>query len=144
MGIGDLSEFQIAGKTLFYLGLVKEAEGNLSTVDGDRLRITRAGARLHELAEADVVEGSLRAPAPNSSSDLALHLRLYGETRARAVAHAHPPGMVPAGWREGDPHGVYAAGPSLDRAVAATVAQARDGVEGPIQPVRFDGETTIQ
>ncbi len=125
MGVGDLAEFEMAGKTLFSMGLVRESEGNLSTFDGGRLRITRTGARLFELTGDDVLEGTLDRPPAGASSDLEKHLSIYRDHGARAVVHAHPPGTVPEGWKEGEPHGVYAFGANLEEAVAAVLAGAR-------------------
>ena len=125
MGTGDLSEFRSAGRTLFSLGLVKGSEGNLSVWDGERLRITRTGSELADLADADVLEGTLDGPPAGSSSDLALHLVRYREAGPGAIAHAHPPGSVPPGWVEGQAHGSYAHAPSLAEAVDRLVADAR-------------------
>ncbi len=127
MATGDLNEFRAAGRALFVHGLVKGSEGNLSTFDGARLRITRTGARLFELDEGDVLVGTPDRPPAGASSDLDHHLAVYRELRARAVAHAHPPGGVPEGWREGEPHGAYGFGLTLIEAVAAIVASRDHG-----------------
>lgn len=119
MGIGNLVDFQRAGKTFHSLGLVRESEGNLSTFDGARLLITRTGSRLGELAAEDLLDGTLESPPAGASSDLEEHRELYEEMGPGAVVHAHPPGTVPDPWHEGEPHGVYAHGASLERAVAA-------------------------
>lgn len=128
MGARDVGEFRTAGRTLYSLGLIRQAEGNLSTFDGDRLLITRTGAVLAELGDEDVLEGTLDSPPEGASSDLALHLAFYRERGVGAVAHAHPPGTVPEGSTEGVPpgtHGRYAFGSSLGEAVAAIVEEAR-------------------
>jgi len=122
---GDLSEFQTAGRTLFSLGLVKGSEGNLSTWDGRRLRITRTGSRLAHLSEGDVLEGTLDEPPPAASSDLELHVAAYRERGPGAVAHAHPAGSVPENWVEGEEHGRYAFGATLPEAAAEIVKSAR-------------------
>ena len=127
MAAGDVAAFNDAGRTLFSLGLVRGSEGNLSTWDGARLVITRAGSRLFELADGDVLEGSLDDPPADASSDVSLHVSMYREAGAGAVAHAHPPGTVPEGWVEGQPHGRYAHAPSLAEAVERIVADARTG-----------------
>jgi methylthioribose-1-phosphate isomerase len=134
MGAGDLSDFREAGKTLFSLGLVRGSEGNLSVWDGDRLWITRTGAILAELKEEDVVEGGLGEFPQAASSDLPEHSTMYGRLGPGAIVHAHPQGSVPAGWREGEPHGVYVFGRTLREAVAEAVSSARAG----IRPVRFE------
>ncbi|HEX6231061.1 MAG TPA: class II aldolase/adducin family protein [Actinomycetota bacterium] len=125
MGTGDLTAFRRAGGTLFSLGLVKGSEGNLSTWDGSRLLITRAGCELGALAEGDVLEGTLDEPPADASSDLELHVDRYRRDGPGAVAHAHPRGTVPEGWTEGEPHGRYAHAATLEAAIADLVAQAR-------------------
>ena len=125
MGAGDLSGFRAAGRTLFSLGLVKGSEGNLSAWDGERLRITRTGSELAQLAEADVLEGTLDEPPGGASSDLAIHVSTYRERGPGAIAHAHPPGSVPEDWTEGEPHGAYAHAATLGAAVERLVARAR-------------------
>ena len=125
MGTGDLSEFRSAGRTLYSLGLVKESEGNLSVWDGERLAITRTGSELADLAEDDVVDGTLDEPPVGASSDLALHVEMYERQGPGAVVHAHPRGSVPPGWVEGQPHGSYAHGPSLAAAVDRLVSDVR-------------------
>jgi ribulose-5-phosphate 4-epimerase/fuculose-1-phosphate aldolase len=125
-----LREFRTAGRTLFSLGLVREAEGNLSTFDGTRLVITRTGSLLAELGPDDVLEGTLDLLPEGASSDLAVHLATYREHGPGAVVHAHPPGTVPEGPRPGVAHGSYVHAPSLDEAVAEQVRRARDGWAG--------------
>ena len=127
MGTGDLSAFRDAGRTLYSLGLVRGAEGNLSSFDGRRLLITRTGAELSALTEADLLEGTLDGPPGGSSSDLALHVAFYRERGPGAVVHAHPPGTVPEGELEGKAHGRYAFGATLEEAVSGIVAEARSG-----------------
>lgn len=125
MGAGDLSAFRRAGRTLVSLGLVRGSEGNLSVWDGERLWITRTGSRLGDLGPDDVLEGTLDEPPAGASSDLGIHVRMYRERGPGAVAHAHPPGTVPEGWVEGQPHGRYAHASSLEEAVARLVREAR-------------------
>jgi hypothetical protein len=124
--VGNLESFRLAGRTLFSLGLVRQSEGNLSTFDGSRLRITRTGACLDALGEADVLSGSLHGELPGASSDLEVHRQMYRDRGPGAVAHAHPAGSVP---EEGSPsgeHGVYEFGDTLDAAVSAAVMRARE------------------
>jgi ribulose-5-phosphate 4-epimerase/fuculose-1-phosphate aldolase len=116
----------MAGRTLFSLGLVRGSEGNLSTWDGKRLRITRTGCELARLGDEDVLEGTLDEPPPNASSDMEIHRRWYHERGRGAVAHAHPPGSVPEGWVEGQDHGSYAFGATLDEAVRWLVGRVRE------------------
>lgn len=112
--------FAEAGVTLATRGLVRGAEGNLSTFDGNVLTITRTGCELGALAPGDVLEGTLDHPPEGASSDLAIHVDTFRERGAGALAHAHPAGTVPEGWREGDPHGVYV--------FAVTLADAVDDI----------------
>ena len=65
--------FALAGRTLYSLGLVKAAEGNLSVFDGRTLVITRTGAPLSSLGEGDLLEGGLESELPGASTDLEVH-----------------------------------------------------------------------
>ncbi|MGZ4113663.1 MAG: class II aldolase/adducin family protein [Actinomycetota bacterium] len=125
MGAGDLAAFREAGRALLSLGMIRGSEGNLSTWDGERLVITRTGSELAHLEETDVLEGSLDAPPEGASSDLEIHVRIYREEGPGAIAHAHPPGSVPAGWVEGREHGRYAHAATLEAAVEHMVREAR-------------------
>jgi ribulose-5-phosphate 4-epimerase/fuculose-1-phosphate aldolase len=130
-----VSDFAGAGRTLFSMGLVKGSEGNLSTFDGVRLKITRTGCSLASLADGDVLEGSLDEPPAGASSDLAVHVDHYRRSGPGAVAHAHPAGSVPDGWVEGQAHGIYAFAPTLEEAVAVIV----EGVRATAAGVAGDG-----
>ena len=122
-----LPPFQEAGRTLFTLGLVREAEGNLSTFDGRTLRITRTGARLGELGPGDLVSGTLDGDLPGASTDLEVHRALYRRRGRGAVVHAHPAGTVLPGTERPGEHGIYEFGPTLTDAVAAAVRRVRSG-----------------
>lgn len=124
--MSELSSFRAAGRTLFSLGLVHGAEGNLSTFDGERLVITRTGAELAALRPEDLIEGGLAGPMPGASSDLAVHRRRYEADGPGALVHAHPPGSVPEGAPESGAHGVYVHAGSLDEAVREAVRMARE------------------
>lgn len=117
--------FASAGRRLASLGLVRDAEGNLSTFDGDRLVITRTGARLGAIGAADLVLAGLDGEAPGASSDLEVHRRLYRDRGPGAVAHAHPPGTVPEGTPQAGAHGVYAFAADLAGAVDEAERSAR-------------------
>lgn len=75
-------------------GLVPGSSGNVSARAGDRVAITRAGARLADLEPSEVtvvdLAGRTIQGAP-PSSELALHLRVYARFGAGAVVHSHPP-----------------------------------------------------
>jgi hypothetical protein len=130
----DLAGFRSAGRTLLSLGLVKEAEGNLSTFDGAVLAITRAGAVLADLSDSDVLVGEVHGELAGASSDLAVHRSMYRDRGRGAIAHAHPPGTVPEAGAGGDEHGLYAFAGTLAGAVEALVAEARTtrDAEGPV------------
>lgn len=125
--MGDAGAFRSAGRILFSFGLVRGAEGNLSTYRDGTLRITRAGSRLADLGGEDVVSGSLEGEIPGGSSDLEYHRRLYAERGPGAIAHAHPPGGV----AEGPPgeHGLYTFAATLEDAVERMVEQVRGSSE---------------
>ena len=124
--MGELEEFRQAGRTLFSLGLVRGAEGNLSTFDGSTLRITRTGCSLSAIEEDDVATGSLEDDLPGASTDLQVHRRMYRERGHGAIAHAHPAGTVSEASGGPGRHGVYEFAPTLDEAVVAVVAAARE------------------
>jgi class II aldolase/adducin N-terminal domain-containing protein len=121
----DPAAFGSAGRALFSLGLVREAEGNLSTFDGEVLAITRTGAVLADLSPSDVVTGQLDGEIPDASSDVDYHRSTYRRQGPGAIAHAHPPGTVPEPAGGPGEHGVYAFAGTLAEAVEAVVAQAR-------------------
>ena len=115
----ELAAFRAVGSHLARRELVHGSEGNLSTFDCRRLVITRTGSRLDELGDDDVLAGTLTDPPASASSDLDIHLDWYrtlGEVAG--IVHAHPPDSVPAGWVEGEAHGIYALGTSLEHAMA--------------------------
>jgi ribulose-5-phosphate 4-epimerase/fuculose-1-phosphate aldolase len=88
--------------------------------------ITRTGCELAHIEDADVLAGTLEAPPVGASSDLRIHVRTYREVGPGAIAHAHPPGTVPAGWVEGQNHGRYAHAVTLEAAVGRIVREARE------------------
>jgi hypothetical protein len=53
---------------------------------------------------------------------------MYRANGPGAVVHAHPPGTVPDGWVEGQPHGRYAHAETLGEAVERLVDDVRTGV----------------
>lgn len=126
---------------MFALGLVKDAEGNLSTFDGERLTITRTGARLGDLSLQDIAEGTLDEPPQGASSDLEKHTASYREHGAGAIVHAHPAGTVPAYVREGEPHGVFATGFTIEDALTTVVSCVRQGFVTWVDPYGMRGDT---
>jgi methylthioribose-1-phosphate isomerase len=141
----ELAAFRAVGSHLARRGLISGTEGNLSTLDGDRLVITRTGAHLDALGEGDVLMGTAARPPEGASSDLAIHLFVYRTYReldgVGAIVHAHPPGTgvdapsatEPSEWPvepgrvaaafpgaggRADRHGVYGTGRTLEQAAA--------------------------
>lgn len=110
------------GRLCWERGLVGAAEGNLSArlADG-RILCTPSGASKGHLEPADLTivdEGGAWVTGPKPSSELGLHLCLYGERPdCRAVVHAHPPtatAFALAGVSIPDdvlPEGVFVLGP---------------------------------
>ncbi len=96
-----LPDFQRAGRTLLACGCNNSHSGNLSIRDGETVVITRAGAMLGSLAADDLV---VTSPTPTSdetkmaSSELPVHLAIYRTTLHAAIAHAHSPWAILAGW----------------------------------------------
>lgn len=124
--LGVVEEFATAGRTLLSLGLVRGAEGNLSTFDGNTLVITRTGCELGGLRAEDLVAGPLEEVLPAASSDLDVHRAAYRERGPGAFAHAHPVGTVPEDGGGPGHHGAYAFGATLADAVAEIVRSTRD------------------
>lgn len=89
----ERDELVAAGQRLTAQGLVIGTGGNLSTRCGEHVLVSPTGATLGDLTpsmltlvglDGAVVDGEL---AP--TSELPLHLAIYRNTDARAVAHAH-------------------------------------------------------
>ena len=91
----DLEAFRAAGRALFSLGLIRGTDGNLSTLSGRTLVITRTGAALDRLSASDLIAGSVDGPVPGASSDLEVHRSMYAERGPGAIAHSHPAGTLP-------------------------------------------------
>jgi ribulose-5-phosphate 4-epimerase/fuculose-1-phosphate aldolase len=127
--VAEIDDFRSAGRTLYSLGLVRESEGNLSEFDGTMLVITRNGVSLQDLKEGDLVRGALEGGLVGASTDLEVHRRIYREQGPGAVAHAHPPGTIPADGAEPGRHGVYAYSATLVEAADWMVRAARAGAE---------------
>jgi ribulose-5-phosphate 4-epimerase/fuculose-1-phosphate aldolase len=124
--MAEVEDFRTAGRTLFSLGLVKGAEGNLSVYGGGELRITRTGSHLDQLGDADILTGGLDDELPEASSDLEVHRRLYLEGGPGAVVHSHPAGTAPEARGGPGRHGLYMFAQTLEEGVALTVTRARE------------------
>jgi L-fuculose-phosphate aldolase len=97
VGRHRLRQFQLVGRDLFLAGLVSSHGGNLSVRAGERFVITRRGAMLAHLADADLVEVALDRVDErdeDASSEVAVHRAVYQTTSAGAVVHAHPPHVI--------------------------------------------------
>jgi len=92
IGRERIERFAALGRDLFLTGAVSSHGGNLSERDGDRIFITRRSAMLGRLSDHDVVWTRLEACELDKpcSRELVVHRRIYQETDAGAVVHAHP------------------------------------------------------
>jgi len=76
-------------------GLVIGTSGNLSVRTEDRVAVSPTGARLAELEATDVavvgLDGTHRAGRLAPTSELGLHLGIYGRYGSGAVVHTHAP-----------------------------------------------------
>jgi len=136
-----LEQFQRAGRTLASLGLIRAAEGNLSTFDGRVLAITRTGSWLAHLKPGDIVRGDSDGTLPGASSDLEVHRRLYREIGPGAVVHAHPPGTVPEDGGGPGTHGIYVFAPSLSQGVEEALRRTPEAAAH--VPDRFSGYPVV-
>ncbi len=84
-----------AARELARRGLVLGTAGNVSARSGERVAITPTGARLEELEAADVCvvdrSGEVLDGRLAPTSELDLHLGVYGRYEAGAVVHTHSP-----------------------------------------------------
>jgi len=87
-----LAEFQRAGEDLLRLGLVVPGSGNLSVWTEDGVVITREGAALHRLTDADLclIARSTEPPVATPSLDTPIHRAIYVSAGGKAILHAHP------------------------------------------------------
>ena len=92
-----LNELIALGSELVKMGLVLGNGGNLSLRQGNKITITRSGARLDQLSPDDFAPVPLNEPhhpaeqRPRPSIETPMHLAAY-RTRAaaRVVVHCHP------------------------------------------------------
>ncbi|MDV0446456.1 Methylthioribulose-1-phosphate dehydratase [Methanosarcinaceae archaeon Ag5] len=95
-------EFQAIGKRVVGSGLVESNFGNMSvrSVSSDTILITKTGAAMDELDQNSIVEvplfpaGSKSTAEKMASSETAVHRKIYQETDAKAILHAHCPYSV--------------------------------------------------
>ncbi len=92
-----IEEIIFTGRVLYKEGLVTSHAGNISVRDKDKIYITKTGTMLGFLKENDIVEVDVFKETSNdklASSELIVHRRIYQETDAKAVIHAHPVNTV--------------------------------------------------
>ncbi|HEV2814566.1 MAG TPA: class II aldolase/adducin family protein [Solirubrobacteraceae bacterium] len=91
----EREEVAAAARRLAAAGLVAGTSGNVSARSGDRIAVTPTGAVLAELEPGDVtvvdLAGERVAGRLAPTSELDLHLGVYGRYDARAVIHTHAP-----------------------------------------------------
>lgn len=96
--IGDLI---MAGRDIVAEKLVRGSGGNLSGRNGETIFITRSGADLSCLTEADFVTLELNQTMPPTvkpSSELTIHLAAYrSRPETLIVLHVHPPKAISLG-----------------------------------------------
>jgi L-fuculose-phosphate aldolase len=84
-----------AARRLADAGLVVGTAGNVSARGGDRVAITPTGARLAELEPDQVsvvdLDGAFVWGGLEPTSEIGLHLGVYGRYDAGAVVHTHAP-----------------------------------------------------
>jgi len=89
------AEVAQASRQLAACGLVVGAAGNVSARAGDLVAVTPTGARLATLDAGEVaivdLDGTLVDGPLAPTSELPLHLAVYGRFDAGAVVHTHPP-----------------------------------------------------
>ncbi len=85
------------GRELFIQGLNDSHSGNISVRRGDRIYITRHGARTGDLSFGDIVAVNLNDAKKDgvASMETKVHRAIYlGNPAAGAVIHAHPPHAI--------------------------------------------------
>lgn len=84
-----------AARRIAAAGLVIGTAGNLSVRSGELIAVSPTGCVLAELTAEQVpvidLSGAVVAGSLAPTSETALHTRIYRETEALAVAHAHAP-----------------------------------------------------
>lgn len=94
-----IEELISAGRELYERGLQTPRSGNISVRDGKFFWITRTGANLARLTEAQFVRVDLDSQATipaDASVESSVHRGVYNASAARAIMHAHPPYAIAA------------------------------------------------
>lgn len=87
----------VIGRRMYQRGYVAATDGNISVrMDDGRILISPSGCCLGEVRTEDLVaiepDGNVRDRSQRPSSELPMHLEVYGQrSDVRAVIHAHPP-----------------------------------------------------
>ncbi len=88
-----LKEMAKFGEKLVEDGLVRSHFGNISVRIGNKMLITKRGARLDEISKDSVIEidlGESKSFDRVASVEAKAHKEIYRRTSALAVIHAHP------------------------------------------------------
>jgi L-fuculose-phosphate aldolase len=87
-----LPAFQQAGEDLARWRLVTPGSGNLSVWTPAGVLITREGAALHRLTDADLclIARATEPPVATPALDTPIHRAIYVASGDKAVVHAHP------------------------------------------------------
>jgi L-fuculose-phosphate aldolase len=144
----ELPEFQAAGRKLSDNGLVTGSSGNLSMRAGDDLFVTSHGSTLSNLSLSDIIKTPVGGGAcPSASWELPVHRAIYAETRALAVAHAHPPCAVALSLQKSGKHwqGITAVLDAGEGIVPGAMAEeiAKELKKHPIVMVRGHGSFAV-
>lgn len=91
-----VESFRSAGRALTEADLAPPGQGALSVWTPEALLITREGALLGSLTDADLTEipRTTAPPAATPALDTPIHRAVYVATGAKAILHAHPPHAV--------------------------------------------------
>ncbi len=84
--------FRMIGHDLYSSGAISTHGGNLSLRVDDTIYITRKGSMLGHLGDDDIIETHIDVCEldEHCSRELVVHRRIYQETDAKAIVHAHP------------------------------------------------------
>lgn len=85
------------GKKVIESGLTTSRFGNISTLRGKNIFITRTGTMLDEIGEDQIIDVDLSGPCVDdqvASTEVCVHRAIYNKTAAKAVIHTHSPYAV--------------------------------------------------
>jgi L-fuculose-phosphate aldolase len=90
----EISRF---GRKAVTSGLTSSRFGNISTLWGNEIVITKSGSMLDELDSTQLVEVDLSGPCAQdvtASTETCVHRAVYQSTKAQSVIHTHSPYAV--------------------------------------------------